>query len=116
MDTKHNTKIHEDLLHKEVSFDIQGAAFEVRKNFGSGHKESLYQNAFAEELKIRGLAFEREQPINIYSPKTRKVIGLYKPDFIVAGKIIVELKAVDKVKKLFGRNYTLASDYKIRFI
>lgn len=101
MDTKHNTKIYQDLLYKELSFDVQGAAFEVRKNFGPGHKESLYQNAFAEELKIRGLEFEREKPISIYSPKTKKVIGTYKPDFVVAGKILIELKAVEKIPRLF---------------
>jgi GxxExxY protein len=102
MNTNPDTKIHErKLLYKELSYEIQGAAFEVRKNFGPGHKESLYQNAFAEELKIRGIKFEREKPIKIYSPKTKHVIGSYQPDFIVDNKVIVELKAVVKIPKLF---------------
>jgi GxxExxY protein len=94
-------KNYQNLLHKDLSYQIQGAAMEVRKNFGSGHKESLYQNAFAEELELRNIKFEKEKPIKIYSPKTKKFIGLYRPDFIVEGKIIVELKAVEKIPKLF---------------
>jgi len=72
-----------DLLYKELSYAIRGAAIEVRKNYGLGHKEVLYQRAFAEELNLRRIKFEREKPIKIYSPKTRKVIGTYQPDFII---------------------------------
>lgn len=42
------------LLYKELSYEIQGAAMEVRKNFGSGHKEIVYANALTEELKLKG--------------------------------------------------------------
>ncbi len=80
---------------------MQGAAIEVRKDFGSGHKESIYQNAFAEELKARKVKFEKEKAIKIYSPKTKNFIGLYRPDFVVENKIIVELKAVSKIPKMF---------------
>lgn len=93
------TKHYKSLLYKELSYQIQGAAIEVRKDFGPGHKESIYQNAFAEELKSRGINFEREKNIKIYSPKTKKVIGYYKPDFIIEGKVIIELKALEKIPK-----------------
>jgi len=82
-----------ELLYKELSYEIQGAAIEVRKNFGVGHKEKLYQNAYAEELESRNIIFEKEKAIQIFSPKTGKKIGTYQPDFIVDKKIIVELKA-----------------------
>jgi len=95
------TKIIQNLLYKDLSYQIQGAAIEVRKNFGPGHKESIYQNAFAEELKSRGINFEKEKNIKIYSPKTNKVIGYYKPDFIIDNKIIIELKAVEKIPRMF---------------
>ncbi len=96
-----DTKKHENLLYKELSYQIQGAAFEVRKNFGSGLKESIYQNALAEEFRSRNLRFEKEKSIQIFSPKTGKFLGSYRPDFIVDGKILVELKAVEKIPKLF---------------
>jgi len=98
--------IHKKLLHKELSYQIQGAAIEVRKNFGPGHKESIYQMAFEEELKARGVKFEREKSTPVHSPKTGKVIGSYKPDFIVDDKIIVELKALDNPpRKLVDQLY-----------
>ena len=99
-------KRYQNLLYKDLSYQIQGAAIEVRKDFGSGHKESIYQNAYAEELKSRNIKFDKEKPIKIYSPKTSKIIGSYKPDFIVDDKIIVELKALDTIpRKLIDQLY-----------
>lgn len=112
-----NTNSHE-LLYKELSYEIYGAAIEVRKDYGSGHKETLYQNAYAEELTTRGLKFEREMPIKIYSPKTNKIVGSYQPDFVVEGKIIVELKAVAKIPKLFTDqlyDYLRNSEYELGY-
>lgn len=91
----------QNLLYKELSYQIQGAAIEVRKSFGPGHKESIYQKAFAEELKSRDIRFEQEKSIKIFSPKTGKAIGYYKPDFIVDDKIIIELKALDPMPRKF---------------
>jgi len=82
-----------NLLYKELSYQIQGAAIEIRRNFGSGHKETIYQKAFEEELEIRNIPYIREATIKIYSPLTGKIIGVYRPDFLVDNKIIVELKA-----------------------
>ena len=90
-----------DLLYKDLSYEIQGAAMNVRKNFGSGLKENIYQKALEEELNERSINFEREKDIKIYSPKTNKVIGHYRPDLLVEDKIIVEIKAVDLIPKNF---------------
>ena len=96
----------QNLLYKELSYQIHGAAIEVRKNFGPGHKESIYQNAYAEELKSRDIKFGKEKPIKIYSPKTSKLIGSYKPDFIIDDKIIVEIKALNSIpRKLIDQLY-----------
>jgi len=99
-------KQYQNLLYKDLSYQIQGAAIEVRKNFGPGHKESIYQNAFAEELKSRDIKFDKEKSIEIYSPKTGRIIGLYRPDFIIDNKIIVEIKALDPTpQKLVDQLY-----------
>lgn len=84
-----------DLLYKELSYQIQGAAIEVRKNYGSGHKESVYQSALAEEFRLRKIPFKREQSIAILSPKTGKTIGVYRPDFLIDNKVILEIKALE---------------------
>jgi GxxExxY protein len=93
------SKTHVTLLYEELSYQIRGAAIEVRKNYGLGHKERLYQRAFDEELTLRGIQYQREKSIRIYSPKTKRVIGSYQPDFIVEDKIIIELKALGQVPR-----------------
>jgi len=113
------SKKHIDLLYKELSYAIRGAAIEVRKNYGLGHKEVLYQRAFAEELILRGINFDRERPIKVYSPKTKKVIGSYQPDFVVDGKIIIELKALEKLlQKMVDQLYSYLrnSQYELGFL
>jgi GxxExxY protein len=96
-----------DLLYEDLSYQIRGAAFDVRKNYGPGHKEVLYQRAFNEGLNIRKIKFVREKPIKIYSPMTGKIIGSYQPDFIVDDKIIVELKALEKIpRKMIDQLYS----------
>ena len=52
-----------DLLYPKLSYQIQGAAIDVRKHYGPGHKEVLYQRVFAEELSFRKVKFEKEKPI-----------------------------------------------------
>lgn len=113
-----NKKFIPDLLHKGLSYEIHGAAIEVRKDFGPGHKEKLYQNAFAEELKRREILFEKEKAIKIYSPKDGKYIGLYRPDFIVDQKVIVEIKAEkfvsrDEIKRIY--DYLRNSQYELAY-
>ncbi|MFA5871618.1 MAG: GxxExxY protein [Parcubacteria group bacterium] len=90
-----------DLLYKELSYKLQGIFMEVRNNFGPGHKEIVYQNAIAEELKSTKINFEKEKNIKIYSPKTGNLVGNYRVDFLVDAKIVVEIKAVDVIPKNF---------------
>jgi len=80
------------LLYEELSYKIRGAAFNVYNALGSGHKEAIYQNALAEELKKTQLPFEKEKHIAV-SYENHKV-GSYQPDFLVSEKIIVEIKAL----------------------
>ena len=108
-----------NLLYKELSYEIRGAAIEVKKSYGPGHKEVLYQRAFAEELTLRGINYEREKPIKIYSPKTKKVIGSYQPDFVVEDKIIIELKALEhRPRKMIDQLYSYLrnSRYELGFL
>ncbi len=112
-------KIIEDLIYKDLSFKIHGAAIEVRRDFGAGHKEKLYQQALAAELDRRGIKFEREKAIKIYSPKDGKFVGLYRPDFVVENKIIVETKVEtfvrqDEIKRIY--DYLRNSEYELAYL
>jgi GxxExxY protein len=88
-----NTKQHEKILHKELSYIIQGCCFEIRREYGPGQKESVYINLLCECLKNHNLLVEKEKAIKIYSSKTGKLMGTYRPDLIVENKIPIETKS-----------------------
>lgn len=89
MDTRNNTKI----LHKDLSYIIQGCCFEIRKEYGAGQKETVYVNLLKEYLESKGLKVEKEKSIKIYSSKTGKIVGSYRPDLIIEDKIPIEVKS-----------------------
>ena len=67
--------------------------FEIRKEYGPGQKEIVYTNLLIECLQSKNISVEKEESIKIYSSKTGKIVGSYKPDLIVDNKIIVEVKS-----------------------
>lgn len=81
-----------EILYKELSFLIIGAAMEVHRILGPGYLEAVYQAALAHELTRRGIPFEQFKRL----PVEYKGIlaGDYIADFVVDGKIILEIKAV----------------------
>ena len=81
------------ILHKELSYKIVGCFYEIRNEYGPGHKEKVYGNLLAECFDEMKIPYEREKPIKIYSKRTGNVVGLYKPDFLVDDKIIIEMKS-----------------------
>ena len=104
----------EKLIFEEETFAIRGAIFEVYKTLGDGYLEEVYQNALEEELKLRGIPFEAKKELHIYY-KNRDC-GLYEPDFICLGKIIVELKAVEALHPKHSAqlmNYLRATGHKL---
>lgn len=80
-------------LYKELSYQLQGCFFEIRKEYGPGQKESIYVNLLVECLQNKNIPIEKEKAVKVYSSKTGKVVGSYKPDLIVDNKIIVEVKS-----------------------
>lgn len=84
-----------EILFKELSFAIIGAAMEVHKILGPGFLESVYQTALEKELTLRGIPFQHqvELPVSYKG----EVVGLYKADLLVDGKVIVEIKGVSRL-------------------
>jgi len=83
-----------ELLYKEQTFAVIGAAMEVHTILGPGFLEAVYQGALERELTLRGILFERKVKL----PVTYKdlVIGEYEADLVIDKKFIVEIKAVSK--------------------
>ena len=87
------------LYEKDLTSQIIGAAIEVHRGLGPGLLESAYQACLAREFSLQSLPFEQEKPLPVEYKGTRVDCG-YRLDFIVAGKVVVELKAVDAVQKV----------------
>lgn len=83
-----------NILHKELCYRIVGCVYDVRNKYGSGQKESVYQNALAEALTHASVPFKPEVPIAITSVDSGKKLGNYRLDFVVDEKVIVETKAM----------------------
>ncbi len=84
------------MLYQELSYNIRGAIYEVSHHMGAGLLEKCYQEALAIELQLRGIPFEREKRISVFY-KGQKLQTDYIADFIVDGKIVLELKSIDAI-------------------
>jgi|SRR5581483_6958480 len=118
--TNMNTKIHKNsLLHAKLSFSIQGCIFEIRKQYGPGQKEVLYQRLLEEKLGKAGLSAVREQKIRIYSQDSGKMMGYYQPDLVVEDKIIIEVKSSRFTNQLDEKqlyHYLRNSSYELGYL
>ena len=83
-----------ELKYKDIIEKIIGASFEVHKFLGNGFQEVIYQRALAWELSQAGLSFAREIEQDIFYKKLTEPIGTRRADFVVEGKVLVELKAL----------------------
>jgi len=86
----------EEYPEEELTGRIIGAAIEVHKNLGPGLLESAYQVCLAREMSLRKIPFEAEKQLPI-TYKGLSVDGGYRMDFLVEGKVVVELKAVNEL-------------------
>lgn len=80
-------------LYRKLSYKIRGILYDIRNKYGPGHKENVYSNLIEESCKLEKIYYDREKRINIYSDETKKIIGIYIPDFVIEDKIILEIKA-----------------------
>ena len=81
------------LVYKDESYKIIGAALEVHKQLGCGFIEQVYQDALEYEFRLRGIPFEREKAFQVIY-KDIVLDKTFRVDFVCFDKIIVELKAV----------------------
>lgn len=73
---------------------ILDAALAVQRSLGTGLLESAYELALAHELTLRGLAVQRQVPLDIQY-KDLAIPSAYVLDLVVEGRVIVELKACE---------------------
>jgi len=70
---------------------IRQAAAEVMNKLGPGYSESVYQKALETEFRIQHIHYEEQPTVNVIYKGF--VVGFMKPDLVVNGNIVIELKA-----------------------
>lgn len=103
------------LLYEAETYRILGACFEVYKETGCGFLEAVYQEALEIELGLQDIPFVPQAELNLVY-KGRRLLQIYKPDFVVFEKVILEIKAVSKLAdehRAQVHNYLKATGYRI---
>ncbi|MBI4810445.1 MAG: GxxExxY protein [Ignavibacteriales bacterium] len=84
--------IKEEYKYSAITEKVIGCAMRVHSTLGNGFQEVIYQRALAIEMQKEGLEFAREQEMPIFYDNQE--IGTRRVDFMVEGKVLVELKAL----------------------
>ena len=87
---------------------------EVHNTLGCGFLESVYEEALALEFRLRNIEFERQEPLDVFYKGTK--VKQFVCDFLVAGKVLVELKAIKELSPIDkGQvlNYLKATNLKL---
>ena len=82
------------LIHKGMSEQIIGAAFEVHNSLGYGFLEKVYQRAMEVELGNRGLRVEVEYPVEVHYRGV--LVGQYFADLRIESAVLVEIKVAER--------------------
>lgn len=91
----------EDIIEKDLSFQIMKAAFEVHNQLGPGFLESIYELAMTHQLRSDGHQVETQIRKPVYYKGQQ--VGEHVLDQIVDGKVVLELKAVSDIAPIHER-------------
>ena len=90
------------MTENDITYQIRGAIYDVYKALGPGLLESVYEEALVFELEQRGLKVERQKQVPIVY-KGNVLKSELRLDLLVEDKVIVELKSVEEMKKVFSK-------------
>jgi GxxExxY protein len=106
-----------DFLYPELTYKIRGAIFAVWEELGPAFKESAYQKALEKEFGKRNIPFIAQKQIDIIYDGEK--IGVYRPDFIIDNKILIEIKVLPQLTKLEEKQiwyYLKGTSYKLALL
>ncbi|MBP6002276.1 MAG: GxxExxY protein [Pyrinomonadaceae bacterium] len=85
------------MRHEELTSKILETCFEVSNELGVGYIESVYENALFVALVQKGMEVQRQVPLKVTFRGV--IVGDFKADILVEGKVLLELKAVEALAK-----------------
>src|SRR5438552_3952175 len=104
-------KTGKNLRDSQITEQIIAAAICVQRALGPGFLESIYEEALAVEFTLSRIQFIRQHPGPLFYRDHQ--VGEHRLDFLVEGKIVVELKAVSELADIhfaIGRSYLKATN------
>lgn len=102
------------ILHKDLSYEIMAAVYEVHNVLGSGFLEKIYENALLQELALRGIDAVSQRELSV--SYKGKLVGQYLTDIVVKDQILLELKSVEFLNKAHDAqilNYLKATGFRL---
>lgn len=100
--------------YSDITEKILRAAMNVHAALGNGFQEVIYQRALEIEFRLLGISSGREISIPVFYKG--ELIGERRVDFLVEGKICVELKALIQLENVHlaqGKNYLEAFNLEV---
>jgi GxxExxY protein len=89
-----------DYTEDELAKIVFDAALKVHRKLGPGLLESSYLKCLAYEVAKSGVEVVTEKPLPLVYEEVKLEVG-YRIDMLVGGKLIVEIKAVDALNKIY---------------
>ena len=84
-----------ELIEKDLTFRVVGCAMAVLNEIGHGLREKTYERGLCVEFKHQGITFQPQHSYPVFYRGEH--IDDYVPDLEVEGRLIVEIKTVDKI-------------------
>ena len=112
-----NTVSETKFAHQDLTKRIIGCFYRVYNTLGYGYLESVYHAALLHELGSSGLEVESQVPIAVHYRNV--VVGEFRADLVVGGKVLLELKAAAALDPAFEAqvlNYLRATSLEIALL
>ena len=84
---------------EQVGRAVVDAALSVHRALGPGLLESVYEACLAEELRLRGVANERQVGVPVVYGQVRMDVG-FRIDLLVEKRVVVEIKSIDALASI----------------
>lgn len=104
-------------LYKDLSYKLIGCFYDVYNELGPAHKEQIYHESLKIVFEEKCIEYQSKPKIPMSFHKVR--VGVYEPDFIIDDKIIVEIKSLLNIPKVFEKQlfyYLKGTKFKLGFL
>ncbi len=93
------TDVTDKLLYRELTYKIIGLFYRVHTALGCGFPEKVYQKALGIEFHKENIKYEIEKTLKVIY--NNEEVGIFRLDMLIEEKIVVEIKAVERLPKVF---------------